>query len=163
MQTIESTYFNILNQYLSIIRREEVQLSPETLNSAKFYARGILIAKVFVEHATNQYVSNVEDVKQWFIANVSTDSLFPILINDADVKLIDVINNSYSVQFERCDIGEVYERLLNIETEGYVVAIQKNYRNNLGSYYTPKYFARTIVQDTVDLYINYICSTNNGI
>ena len=58
------------------------------------------------------------------------------------------------VRVESIDVSTLYEALLSIETRnesnGTEISIAKNYRNKLGSYYTPDDLARTVTKKTIN-------------
>jgi len=153
----ENLYIDIFKEYLHKHYTELNDIDPVEINRIRFYTRAIYIACV-ITNSENKKNLSVDDAKNWMSKVISNECLFVNLINDADPKLIHIINN-YTIPPFSGNIGALYERLLNVETTGHKVIKGKEHRNNLGSYYTPKNLADTLISKSIDLYTSN--STNN--
>lgn len=145
-------YQQILGEYLEQICIRENDIDPIDINRAKFYTRAIFIAYVFVQNE-NGVKLNIDEVYNWISSNISNECLFVKLINDSDPSLLSIVE-SYDIPIYDGNVGLLYEQLLNIETSGLKITKGKEYRNNLGSYYTPQYLADVLITKTINQYIN---------
>lgn len=126
-------------------------IAPIEINKAKFYTRAIFIAYVFAKNEHN-HISSIEEMFKWYYASISDNCLFVNIRNDISSMLYDIFD-SYDIPSYNGNIGLLYERLLNIETLGSDIIRGKEYRNNLGSYYTPQPLADALILKTVNQYI----------
>lgn len=148
----ENIYINILKEYLSKFHTTFNEIDPIEINRAKFYVRSIYIAYVFANNETGKKLK-AKDVKKWISTTISSECLFVKVLNDVDPILVMIMDNQ-NIPPLVDNIGMLYERLLNIETRGFQVVKGKEYRNNLGSYYTPKSLADALIEKAINIYIN---------
>lgn len=147
----EYIYQNILSKYLEDNNIINGDIDPIDINKAKFYTRAMFIAYIFAinEHKS---ISNIDEMFEWYSANISDNCLFVGMRSNIPSILCDIFD-SYDIPVYSGNIGLLYEKLLNIETLGADVIKGKEYRNNLGSYYTPQNLANALIYRTINQYI----------
>lgn len=147
----EYIYQKILTRYLKDSGIINGDIDPIDINKAKFYTRAVFIAYIFAKNE-HKHILNIEEMFKWYNTNISDNCLFANIRNSIPSILYDIFD-SYDIPVYEGNIGLLYERLLNIETLGIDVIKGKEYRNNLGSYYTPQILAEALISKTVNQYI----------
>ncbi|MBK8586483.1 MAG: hypothetical protein IPN88_14095 [Bacteroidetes bacterium] len=102
----------------------------------------------------------VSATHDWLKNSFAAETLFSAIIENASEGLIKLVDDNLCnlIGVELIDIPTLYETLLSIETgnesNGTEISTAKNYRNKLGSYYTPANFAKSVTGKTIDTFLN---------
>lgn len=161
MDKILDIYSSVLRGYLSKRFINEPLINSIDLNKERFNVKAVFIASIFfLKHNSSHERSGiVSQTDTWLSSYFSEDNLFSLIINKSSKELIDTVDESLYgiIGIESIHIPSLYENLLGIEagnennrTE---VSAAKNYRNKLGSYYTPDNLAKAVTQRTIDEFI----------
>ncbi len=158
-------YAYILKEHLTRCFANQQNINPVELNKERFRTRAFFIASIFflknnfkkedckISSATNDWLKN-------YFAN---ENLFSSIIENSNESLVKLIDNNlcHLIGVESIDIPSLYETLLSIETgnesNGVEISNTKNYRNKLGSYYTPADLTNSVTEKTIDSFfeLNY--------
>lgn len=153
MKTIESTYIKILSSAIELFHTGLNNIDPKQINKAKFFTRALFIVHFY---ATNRIDNGKRilmcDVYQYMNNRFGLNNLFSQLINIAGAKLLNIFDTA-EIPISKMPIGTLYENLLNIETTGLEVKTGKEFRNKLGSYYTPQDYAYGITKIALQNYL----------
>ncbi|PKP13539.1 MAG: hypothetical protein CVU08_04795 [Bacteroidetes bacterium HGW-Bacteroidetes-3] len=153
-------YGYILKEYLSQCFANKQNINPIELNKERFKVKAVFTASmIFLKNnSQRENFKIVSATNQWLKDSFVAENLFSIIIDSANEGLIKLVDDSlYSlVGVESIDIPTLYETLLGIESknEGKETKIStaKNYRNKLGSYYTPANLAKSVTRKTIDAF-----------
>lgn len=156
-------YSQILKEHLSICFYGEKNLDPIVINKEKFLIKSIFIAGIiFLKNNLFDSQNNSSIIKncdQWLKKEFSNENFFSKQIKNSSSKLINITNSFLNELkgVEEVDLPSLYETLLSIETSNennrITISTSKNYRNKLGSYYTPQYLAKTVTKKTIDEFL----------
>jgi hypothetical protein len=161
MDKLLEIYSHILKKHLSNRFLQRINIvGVIELNQEIFKVRAIFTANIiFLKYNhTQKNTAIVSNTNAWLKAVFSKNNLFSSIIDCADEGLIDLIDNHliHTIGLELIDIPSFYENLLSIETDSkgneFEISANKNYRNKLGSYYTPLDFAHVVTQKTIDTF-----------
>ena len=153
MKTIEASYINILDTFVGYLHRERNSVSPRLINRAKFFARSFFIAYQYGCRVSNENGLSVTQLSSLFRDRFSTSCLFVKVFDMAGQEMSTLFDNE-TIPLSAKPIGELYESLLNYETSGLTIKEGKSFRNNLGSYYTPKDYAIYISKIAINKYLS---------
>ncbi|ACU58082.1 Eco57I restriction-modification methylase domain-containing protein [Chitinophaga pinensis] len=155
-------YEHILREYLSAYFDKQQNINPVELNRERFATKALFIATIFFlkNHSGKTPTKLVQEANDWLKTQFAQENLLSTLIDSVNPLLIHLVNKHFSeidtTDVLSLDISTFYETLLGIETgnENNLVEIStgKNYRNKLGSYYTPSELAKSITQKTIDTF-----------
>tara|TARA_B110000240_G_scaffold125091_1_gene139395 strand:- start:626 stop:3106 length:2481 start_codon:yes stop_codon:yes gene_type:complete len=155
----------ILKEYLSLKFNGFNNINPIELNKERFRIRAAFIAVIIYLKNNNSRKSELVlvEANEWLKLNFHKENFFSSILNDIPEDLSSIIESSFAYfsSIDDVDIITLYEDLLSIESyTGDIettISNAKNYRNKLGSYYTPKSLARKITQRTIDTFfeLNY--------
>ncbi|MCP4353491.1 MAG: hypothetical protein GY795_49205 [Desulfobacterales bacterium] len=167
MNKIIEIYSYILKEHISKCFSKQQTINPVEISKERFKIRALFIsAVIFLKNNSEKRNSNIIfEANDWFKKNFDQKNLFSLIIEDSDESISKHIDDSLSclIGLEAIDINTLYETLLSIETgnDSSIVKILtgKNYRNKLGSYYTPSDLANIVTEKTIDTYFEL----NNGI
>lgn len=158
-------YTNVLKGYLSKYFANQQSINPIELNKERFKTKAVFIACVFYlkSNIRREDYKLVKATNDWLKKSFSEKNLFSSVISQSSTLLTELIDKSLCdlIGAESIDIPTLYESLLGIETSngknGTEITKAKNYRNKLGSYYTPAALARSVTQKTINTYfeLNY--------
>jgi len=155
-------YANILKEYLSKCFANQQIIDPIGLNKERFRTKAIFTACIF-------YLKNnpkrddsriVKSTNDWLKKSFADKNLFSLFISQCNSFLTKLIDETLCslINVESIDIPTLYESLLGIESEnennGTKISHAKNYRNKLGSYYTPKELAESVTRKTIDSFFH---------
>lgn len=151
-------YGYILKEHLSMCFANQQNINPIELNQERFKVKAFFTASIiFLKNNTKiEDCKIVSSTNRWLKNSFADENLFSSIIDNASgglTKLID--DNLCNLNgIDSIDIPTLYETLLGIETgnesKGTVISTAKNYRNKLGSYYTPANFAKSVTKKTID-------------
>lgn len=158
MNNILSIYANILEEYLYDIFKNDINIDPIKLNFERFNARVAFISSILFL-SNNQNCSNteiLENTNNWLKSKFSQENFFSTILNNLNKTLVTLINADINKieKFENIEIATLYENLLGIESGKTDIKNTKNYRNKLGSYYTPSTLAKVITNKTINEFFN---------
>jgi hypothetical protein len=153
-------YGYILKEYLSQCFANKQNINPIELNKERFKVKAVFTASmIFLKNnSQRENFKIVSATNQWLKDSFVAENLFSIIIDSANEGLINLVDDSlYSlVGVESIDIPTLYETLLGIESENEgketKISTAKNYRNKLGSYYTPANLAKSVTRKTIDAF-----------
>lgn len=155
----------ILKEYLSLRFSGFKNINPIKLNKERFRIRAAFIAVIIYLKNNNRRKNELVlvEANKWLKLNFHKENFFSSILNDIPKDLSSIIESSFAnfSCIDDVDIITLYEDLLSIESfTGDIettISNAKNYRNKLGSYYTPKSLARKITQRTIDTFfeLNY--------
>jgi len=163
MDNILNIYARILENHLSQSFANQQNINPIALNKERFKVKGVFIGTIiFLKN--NQKKEDFDIITQsnnWLKKCFAPQNLLSSIIDSADESLKKLMHGHlYNlIGAESIDISTLYETLLSIETGkeksiGKKITQVKNYRNKLGSYYTPKHLAQSVTKKTIDTFFN---------
>ncbi|MFK5913761.1 MAG: hypothetical protein QM484_05245 [Woeseiaceae bacterium] len=136
---------------------DRVIIDPEKLNQEKFKVKSVFIVSVIFYKYND--IDDI-DVSRWLKNKFSPDNYFSRIIDTSECALLESIKESL-LNLEgvsQIDVAGLYEMLLGVEPglakNCFDAKTAKNYRNKLGSYYTPPDLARLITFKTIDAYFD---------
>lgn len=153
-------YSYILKKYLSKCFVNQQKIDPVELNKERFNTKAVFIAAIIFlkNNSKSEKCKIVFATNHWLKNYFSDENLFSSLIENASDYLIKLIDENLCniIEAELLDIPMLYETLLGIETinenNGTTISIAKNYRNKLGSYYTPANLTTSVTEKTIDTF-----------
>ncbi len=163
MDNILDTYADILKKHLSQYFVNQQNIKPIVLNKERFKVKGVFIgAIIFLKNnRKTERADIIVQTNNWLKKRFTSKNLLSSIIDSADESLKKIIHDSlYNlIGAESIDISTLYETLLSVETGdeksiGKKITQTKNYRNKLGSYYTPKHLAQSVTKKTIDTFFN---------
>lgn len=162
-------FSDVLRKHLSKYFSGKSNINPIDINQEKFRTRAIFTAAIiFLKN--NDIKSNyniVESTNFWLKTHFSNKNLFSTIIDASPNSLVNLINNNICnlTDTKSIDLCLFYESLLSIETSNEdnetIVFIEKNYRNKLGSYYTPRDLSKIVTGKTINSFIDINLGINN--
>lgn len=159
MISLITSYTNLVTLFIEYFHRDSKSVNPISINKAKFYARALSIAFWYVNRPT----LSIREVGSTLKEKFGESNLLSHLIDNASGELLNLFD-SIEKNIRQGDLGTVYEQLLSIDTSGLEIKSGKEYRNNLGSYYTPQKYAEEITNLTFEEYLknNTVKSLSNA-
>lgn len=153
-------YGYILKEHLSNCFANQQNINPVELNKEKFKVKAVFIASIiFLKHNfQKEDCKIVSSTNYWLKNSFDEENLFSSIINNSNGVLTKLVDDNLCnlIGVESIDLPTLYETLLGIETgnesKGIEISIAKNYRNKLGSYYTPANFAKSVTVKTIDTF-----------
>ena len=153
MKNYESSYINILSAFVEHLHEDIENVDPVRINMAKFYARALFVAYAYsASYKSEKEIIKLEAVERFLSLKFSKDNFFSWLIRRMNPRLIKIFETENKI-VPNIPISVLYENLLNIETLGTEIRTGKEYRNKLGSYYTPLDYAQEITKRTISLFV----------
>lgn len=154
MKNFESVYIKILSNVIELFHVDRNSVDPKMINKAKFYTRALFMAISYVSIQTKaEKKISLSEVNFFFKQRFGDNNLFSYLINSASNRLVKIFDNE-NIPISNLPLGSLYENLLNVETTGKEITTGKEYRNKLGSYYTPQKYAQGITTLALQSYLN---------
>jgi hypothetical protein len=153
-------YGYILKEYLSKCFANQQNINPVELNKERFKVKAVFTASIiYLKNNSKSKDCKIVSVANYWLKNSFADeNLFSSIIDNANEELIKLVDDSICnlLGAESIDVPTLYETLLGIETgnegNGTEISTSKNYRNKLGSYYTPANFAKSVTLKTIDTF-----------
>ena len=153
-------YSYILKEHLSKCFANQQNINPVELNKERFKVKAIFIASIiFLKNNSKREDCKIVSATNYWLKNSFTvENLFSKIIDNANEVLTKLVDHNLCnlIGIESIDVPTLYETLLGIETEneskGTEISTAKNYRNKLGSYYTPANFAKSVTVKTIDTF-----------
>lgn len=153
-------YSNVLKEYLSQCFVNQQNINPAELNKERFKTKAVFTAAIiFLKNNTERESCKIiSAANHWLKSSFAHENLFSTIIASASESLCDLIDDHlYNfIGAESIDVPTLYENLLSIETgnenKGTKLSTAKNYRNKLGSYYTPVNLAKSVTKKTIDTF-----------
>lgn len=165
MDKVLETYAYLLKEYLSTCFANQQNISPIELNKERFKTKAVFTVCILYlkNNPKRESYKIVNAANNWLKKSFSEINLFSSIISESNISLTELIDETLCnlTGLESIDISTLYETLLGIETEnentGTEISNAKNYRNKLGSYYTPADLAKSVTQKTIDTFfeLNY--------
>lgn len=160
MYKVLEIYSYVLKEYLSWCFANKQSINPIELNKERFKVKAVFVACLFyLKNNSNRRDSNiVNETNKWLKKSFADDNLFSSIIVKSNIELTKLIDKTLCnlIGIETIDISTFYENLLGIETgnenKGVKISTAKNYRNKLGSYYTPTELAKSVTRKTIDTF-----------
>ncbi|BDD02432.1 Eco57I restriction-modification methylase domain-containing protein [Persicobacter psychrovividus] len=160
MERYLNTYNKVISDYLTLIQGEIDLSNPIELNRARFDIRLVFTCSIFyIQQSGETSKSSVtENAVSWYCSRYGNKSFFFLSLKTSDKYLLQIVDKHLSqAPHEPVSIISLYENLLGLEgiiaKEGIIVNSGKNYRNKLGSYFTPPELARSSTNKCLGLYI----------
>ena len=153
-------YAYILKEHLSSCFANKQNIDPIDLNKERFKVRGVFTAAIIgLKNSIKiEGIKIVSTTNTWLKYSFAHENLFSKIIDNSKESLIDLVDKklAYFRGAESIDLPTLYETLLSIETSnennGAQTSTKKNYRNKLGSYYTPISLAKSVTETTIDTF-----------
>lgn len=153
-------YAYILKEYLSKCFANQQSINPVELNKERFNVKAVFTASVIFlgESSKREDCKIVSATNSWLKNSFANENIFSTIIDNASEGLIKLVDDNLCnlIDVESIDVPTLYEAMLGIETgnenNGTNISTAKNYRNKLGSYYTPADLARSVTKKTVDTF-----------
>ena len=158
-------YGYILKEHLSRCFANQQSVNPIELNQERFKVKAFFTASIIFLKNTSKREGYkiVSSTNRWLKNSFAEKNLFSSIIDNEKGELTKLVDDNLCDLdcIESIDIPTLYETLLGIETgnenKGTEISTAKNYRNNLGSYYTPANFAKSVTNKTIESFfeLNY--------
>lgn len=153
-------YGYILKEHLSKCFADQQNINPVELNKERFKVKAVFTASIIFlkNNSQREDCKIVSATNHWLKNSFAAENLFSAIIKNASVGLTKLVDDNLCnlIGVESIDVPTLYETLLGIETEnesnGTEISTAKNYRNKLGSYYTPANFAKSVTGKTIDAF-----------
>lgn len=173
MDKVLEIYSYILKEHLSKCFANQQNINPVELNKERFQTKAVFTAAIiFLKNN-----SKIDDCKilsatsQWLKNTFADENLFSSIIENSSYGLNNLIDDNLFnlIGVESIDVPTLYETLLSIdsciESNRTEISTSKNYRNKLGSYYTPANLARSVTKKTIDTFfeLNFEIKKLSGI
>lgn len=142
MINIITSYRQLLTLLVDYFHKSSQGVDPVLINKARFYSRALSIAFWYV----NKPGLSIREVGLILKDKFGKSNLLSCLIETAPSEVLNLFDEIKQPIRQDCNLGDVYEQLLSIETSGLEVKSGKEYRNKLGSYYTPSEYAEEITR-----------------
>ena len=160
MDKVLAIYVYILKEHLSNHFANIQNIDPVDLNKERFNVRGIFTAAIIYlkSSAKKEEKKIVSTTNTWLKYSFGHENLFSKIIDNSQKSLVDLVDKKFACfrEAESIDLPNLYETLLGIETSnennGTQISTAKNYRNKLGSYYTPIRLAKLITEKTINTF-----------
>ena len=152
MTTFASSYIKILSHFVEYYHRNEPCVSPRKLYRAKFFARTLCVVNHYGSTRLGSGTATISQSVDYLKARFGPDNFLSKVVEMIDPELVQYFDSEKIIASELW-IGDLYETLLNYETAGLTIKEGKSYRNNLGSYYTPKDFAEYMSTNAIEAYV----------
>lgn len=149
MINIITSYRQLLTLLVDYFHKSSQGVDPVLINKARFYSRALSIAFWYV----NRPGLSIREVGLILKDKFGKSNLLSCLIETAPSEILNIFDEIKQPIRQDCNLGDVYEQLLSIETSGLEVKSGKEYRNKLGSYYTPSEYAEEITRMTFVEYL----------
>jgi len=154
------TYGYILKEHLSKCFANQQSINPVELNKERFNVKAVFISSIIFlkNNSRKEDCKIVSATNHWLKNSFATENLFSAIIDNANEGLIKLVDDNLCnlIGVESIDVPTLYETLLGIESgnesNGTEISTSKNYRNKLGSYYTPANFAKSVTGKTIDTF-----------
>lgn len=158
-------YAYVLKEYLSKCFANQQSINPVELNKERFKTKAVFTACIFYlrNNRKREDRNIVSATNEWLKSSFAEINLFSSIISESNSALTGLIDGTLCnlIGVESIDVPTLYETLLGIESgnenNGAKISTAKNYRNKLGSYYTPTEFAKSVTRKTIDTFfeLNY--------
>lgn len=153
-------YAYVLKEYLSKCFANQQAINPVELNKERFKTKAVFTACVFYlkNNSKREDCKIVKATNDWLKSSFANENLFSSIISQSNLLLTELIDETLCnlIGVESIDIPTLYETLLGIESgnenNGTEISTAKNYRNKLGSYYTPAELAKVVTRKTIDTF-----------
>lgn len=153
-------YGYILKEHLSKYFANQQNINPVELNKERFKVKAVFTASIIFlkNRSKSEDCKIVSASNHWLKNSFAAENLFSSIIDNANEGLTKLVDDNLCnlIGVESIDIPTLYETLLGIETgnesNGTEISTAKNYRNKLGSYYTPANFAKSVTGKTIDTF-----------
>ena len=153
-------YGYILKEHLSKCFANQQNINPVELNQERFKVKAVFTASIIFlkNNSKREDYKIVSATNHWLKNSFADENLFSSIIDNANEGLTKLIDDNLCnlIGVESIDVPTLYEKLLGIETgnesNGTEISTAKNYRNKLGSYYTPANFAKSVTGKTIDTF-----------
>ncbi len=153
-------YAYVLKEYLSRYFANQQSINPVELNKERFKTKAVFTACIFYlkNNSKREDCKIVSATNEWLRNSFADENLFSSIITESNHILTDLVDTTLCnlIGVELINIPALYETLLGIETgnenNGTVISTAKNYRNKLGSYYTPADLAKSVTKKTIDAF-----------
>lgn len=160
MDKVVEIYGYILKEHLSKCFANRRSINPGELNKERFKVKAVFIASIiFLKNdSKREDCKIVSSTNHWLKNSFADENLFSSIIDNANEGLANLVDDNLCnlIGVESIDVPTLYETLLGIETgnesNGTEISTAKNYRNKLGSYYTPANFAKSVTEKTIDTF-----------
>lgn len=162
MEIALQIYSLIVSEYLNKKFKGEEHIDPKELNREQCAVKNLFIPTVlFTIYGNKKFLKQngiIREVDNWLKNEFHSRNFFSEHIDHSNKLLVEVAEKHlYSLEtIKKDDTLILYEKLLGVEisltrdiTEAQPA---KNYRNKLGSYYTPKELAYEVTVKTLDKY-----------
>ena len=153
-------YTYVLKEHLSKCFANKQNINPVELNKERFKAKAVYTAAIiFLKNNSKRRDCKIVLATNYWLKNSFADeNLFSSIIENVSESLTKLIDDNLCslIGVESIDVSTLYESLLSIETGNEnnrtEISIAKNYRNKLGSYYTPADLAKSVTEKTIDTF-----------
>jgi hypothetical protein len=160
MDKVLVMYSNVLKEYLSKCFANKESVDPIELNKERFRVKALFISSILFlkNNFENEDGKIVAATDNYLKKTFAHENLFSQIISSVNEDLITIIDENLFalVEIENIDVPTLYETLLGVESSNEStstdVSTTKNYRNKLGSYYTPSSLANTVTKTTIDTF-----------
>ncbi len=151
MRTILDIYIRIVNSLIYYYHPETSEVNPYSLNKAKAISRASLVTTLFAKSLNANVIDTVSAIQ---VLNGLFNDRCPVVtwLQNLDPNEFACVNIDADI-LPNVDVGEVYEALLSVDTNGLSLSSGKNYRNQLGSYYSPTELVQYLTTTTIENYI----------
>lgn len=153
MNDILDIYRRLVDTLIRYYHKESEPISPIKANRAKSIAKAAIVVTVFTKKWQPQLHSATE-CAQWLKGRLAERCALAEWLSALDDIESRIVNSAEIVERGNLGLGNIYEMLLSVDTNGFGTTCGKRYRNQLGSYYSPEKLVDYLTKSVVDNYIN---------
>ncbi|WP_316738526.1 Eco57I restriction-modification methylase domain-containing protein [Pedobacter aquatilis] len=167
MDKLLSLFSSVLVKYLGHVFTGHDQVNPLELNKKRFEVRGLFICYIiFLKFEPDGL--KTKSIGEWLEEKIGKDTLFTKIYTESSDRLREIIESSVCElkDLNGVDPAFVYELMLGVESSNENSDISSiksnNYRNKLGSYYTPVKLAEETTKKAIEIYTENLVSNGKS-
>lgn len=153
MNDILNIYKRLVDTLIRYYHKDNEPINPLKANRAKSIAKATIVVVLFTKKWQPQ-LHTATECAQWLkgrLAERCALAEWLLALDDTESR---IVNSVEIVEMEDLCLGNIYEMLLSVDTNGFDTTYGKRYRNQLGSYYTPEKLVDYLTKSVIDNYTN---------
>lgn len=154
----EKYIFAFINAVNQCLKNTTKALTPETVNQIRFQVRALFISYAFGQSISKNKHTTFSEIDNWICTTLSSQCIFHTIISNSPESLKKYIESVELPRFEG-DLGSLYEKFLLIDANQISAKEGKRFRNETGSYFTPKGLADATIYNIIKA--NYTKDTSS--
>lgn len=156
MNDILNIYKHLVDTLVSYYHKDGEPINPIKANRAKAVAKAAIVVAVFTKRQQS-HLHTATECAQWLKGRLAERCAIAEWLLTLDDTESHIVNSVEFMENGNVGLGNIYEMLLSVDTNGFNTTEGKRYRNQLGSYYSPEALVDYLTKSIVDNYIK-----NNG-